>query len=184
VREGRAYLYRSRSAGQPGLLTSPILDSSAALHAFPIDSRVLPYPHSPLPEIGPSVYNIAVSTRIEHDPHAPSAAIELAIRRPLPDYDLEEVEASVPRDVDPMLASQGFHDLLDEARAILKNALPQAGLEMVQLTGAICSENKVHRPGLWLVVRESGAAAGAPMSAAAKGRVEHLASELHSRLQL
>ena len=78
-----------------------------------------------------------VSVRIQYDAKAPNAAIELQIRRPLPDYDLEEIEAQVPRDVDPMLASQGFHDLLDEARNILARVLDGSGLEVAQLTGAI-----------------------------------------------
>jgi hypothetical protein len=125
-----------------------------------------------------------MSIRIEHDAKAPSAAIELAIRRPLPDYDLDEVEATVPRDVDPMLASQGFLDLLDEARGILKATLGNDGLELVQLTGAICGHGGVHRPGLWLVLREAGATPGQPMSAAAKTRVAAVADQLRSRLQL
>ena len=48
------------------------------------------------------------------------------ITNQLPDYDLEDIEAPIPRDVDPMLASQGFKDLLDEARAILDRKLPAA----------------------------------------------------------
>ena len=59
------------------------------------------------------------------------------ITQPLPDYDLEEVEAPIPRDVDPMLASQGFLDLIDEIRAQLKKELADGKLEVVQLTGAI-----------------------------------------------
>ena len=101
-----------------------------------------------------------MTIRIEYDPKAPTAAVELTIKHPLPDYDLEEVEASVPRDVDPMLASQGFHDLLDEARNILTGAVRDGNFELVQLTGAICSDAGVYRPGVWLVLRESGAAAG------------------------
>ncbi len=61
--------------------------------------------------------------RIELEPAAPVAEIELPIRRPLPDYELEEIEQPTPRDVDPLLASQGFRDLLDEAGAILERAL-------------------------------------------------------------
>ena len=57
-------------------------------------------------------------------------------------------------------------------------------LEVVQLTGAICSEGRVHRPGLWLVLREKGAAAGAPMSTEAKAQVTAVADELRQRLQL
>jgi hypothetical protein len=46
-----------------------------------------------------------MSVKISHDAAAPSASIELMITHPLPDYDLDEVEAAIPRDVDPMLAS-------------------------------------------------------------------------------
>ena len=125
-----------------------------------------------------------MSIRIEHDSAAPNAAVEMTIRHPLPDYDLEEVEASMPRDVDPMLASQGFHDLLDEARGILAGALPGTNLEVTQLTGAICSQGGVHRPGLWLVLRETGAANNVQMSAAAKTQVATIAEDLRARLQL
>lgn len=125
-----------------------------------------------------------MTLRIEPDAHAPNAAIELPIRQPLPDYDLEEIEAPIPRDVDVMLASQGFLDLLDEARAILKAALGPSGLELIQLTGAICSQGGVHRPGVWLVLREAGAPPGGPMSAAAQTRVAAVADQLRTRLQL
>lgn len=122
--------------------------------------------------------------RIQPDANAPSTAVELPIHQPLPDYDLEEVEASIPRDVDVMLASQGFLDLIDEARGILKASLGQSGLELVQLTGAICGHGGVHRPGLWLVFRESGAPSGKPMSTAAQARVATLAEQLRTQLQL
>ena len=125
-----------------------------------------------------------MSIRIEHDAKAPNASIELTIRRPLPDYDIAEIEHPIPRDVDVVLASQGFHDLLDEARGILGTALHKNGLQVVQLTGAICSEGRVHRAGLWLVLREEGAPAGAPMSSEAKTRVTAVADELRHRLQL
>ena len=132
--------------------------------------------------------------RIAYDEAAPNATIELAILHPLPDYDLDEVEAQVPRDVDVLLASQGFHDLLDEARAILSSALRGGELEVVQLTGAICTAHAhgegqpgaaaVHCPGLWLVMREIRAASGEPMSEAVRARVARIADELCTRLQL
>ena len=125
-----------------------------------------------------------MTMRIEPDANAPSTAVEIPIHQPLPDYDLEEIEAPIPRDVDPMLASQGFLDLLDEARGILKSALAPTGLELVQLTGAICGKAGLHRPGLWLVFRESGATAGKPMSAAAQQRVAAIAEQLRTQLHL
>jgi hypothetical protein len=130
--------------------------------------------------------------RIEHDETAPNAAIELTILHPLPDYDLDEVEAVIPRDVDVMLASQGFHDLVDEARTILSSALRGGELEVIQLTGAICSAGEppvaggaaTHRPGLWLVLRETRAPSGESMSPGARARVARVAEELCTRLQL
>ncbi|HJY87791.1 MAG TPA: hypothetical protein VKE24_13230 [Candidatus Acidoferrales bacterium] len=125
-----------------------------------------------------------MAIKIEHDRSAPTAAVELPLKHPLPDFDLEEVEAPVPRDVDPMLASQGFKDLLDEARSILEEALDATGLEIAQLTGAICPEGAVYRPGIWLVLRESGAQGGQGMSAGARARVAAVAEDLRSRLGL
>jgi len=104
------------------------------------------------------------------------------ITKQLPDYDLEDIEASIPRDVDPMLASQGFKDLLDEARALLDRELAGGPLEIAQLTGAICHDKEIYRPGIWLVLRERGAKA--EMSAAASQRVAEIAEVLRHELQL
>lgn len=123
-----------------------------------------------------------MTIKISHDAGTPSASVELLITRPLPDYDLDEVEAPIPRDVDPMLASQGFKDLLDEARGILERELAGSELEVAQLTGAICHDKVVHRPGIWLVLRERGA--NGEMSATARVRVANLAEKLRSSLGL
>lgn len=121
--------------------------------------------------------------KISHDANAPTASVELMITRPLEDFDLTEVEALVPRDVDPMLASQGFKDLLDEARAILEREFKGNGLEIAQLTGAICHDRAVHRPGIWLVVRETSAA-GKEMSPGARTRVAAAAEAVRTGLGL
>jgi len=123
-----------------------------------------------------------MNIRIQHDMAAPTASIELPIVRPLPDYDLEEIEQPTPRDVDPLLASQGFKDLLDEARAVLDRELAGGSLEIAQLTGAICHEGHVHRPGVWLLLRESGAPDHKPMSEEAQAKVESLAETLRETL--
>lgn len=125
-----------------------------------------------------------MAIKITHDANAPTASVELAIKRPLPDYDLEKVEATVAREIDPILASQGFKDLLDEARSILEQELGASGLEIAQLTGAICHDNAVHRLGIWFVVREAGAVSGQAMSPAAQARVAAAAEVVRTRLQL
>jgi hypothetical protein len=123
-----------------------------------------------------------MAIKISHDTGAPTASIELMITRPLPDYDLVEVEAPIPREVDPMLASQGFKDLLDEARGILERELPGSGLEIAQLTGAICHDGGVHRPGIWVVLRERGT--GKEMSPSGRAHVAKIAESLRKNLQL
>ncbi|HKF52352.1 MAG TPA: hypothetical protein VKB26_08580 [Candidatus Acidoferrales bacterium] len=122
-----------------------------------------------------------MSTKITHDSNAPTVSVELVITKPLEDYDLFEVEAETPRDVDPMLASQGFKDLIDDARTILERELADRGLEILQLTGAICHDAKVHRPGIWLVVREKSAT-GKEMSAEHQARVAAAAEAVCSGL--
>lgn len=117
-----------------------------------------------------------MAIKITADVGKPTASVEFMITRPLPDYDLLGVEAAVPREVDPMLASQGFKDLLDEARSIIERELAGANLEIAQLTGAICHDGGVHRPGIWLVLRERGASG--EMSAPARQRVAGLAEKL------
>ena len=121
--------------------------------------------------------------KISYDTNAPTASIEFMITKPLPDYDLDEVEAPIPRDVDPMLASQGFLDLIGDAKAQLKNDLADGPLEVTQLTGAICHDGPIHRPGIWLVLREKSAAAK-EMSPAARDRVASVAKSIVDIYQL
>src|SRR5438309_5537538 len=96
--------------------------------------------------------------KIIPDEDKPSVAIEIPLEKPLPDYDLDQLEQPTPRDVDGILVSQGFRDLIDDARGVLMDLLahppyqsnsPEHAnldfthsaplpLELVQLTGAIC----------------------------------------------
>jgi len=118
-----------------------------------------------------------MSIRIEPDKDQPSVAIEIPIENPLPDYDLEQVEQPTPRDIDGLLVSQGFRDLVDDARGVLTELmcnppplpnnthLVDLGLshvpdfEIAQLTGAICpGDDEVYRPGLWIVLRSGDGA--------------------------
>ena len=64
-----------------------------------------------------------MSTRIIADEHQPCATIEIPLEKPLPDYDLEQLEHPTPRDVDSILVSQGFRDLVDDARGVLMDLL-------------------------------------------------------------
>lgn len=123
-----------------------------------------------------------MTIKIAHDAGAATASIELMITRPLPDYDLEDIEAPIPRDVDPMLASQGFKDLLDEVRSLLNREAAANNLDIAQLTGAICHDKDVYHPGIWLVLRERGA--GKEMSPAARQQVATIADAIRASLGL
>lgn len=146
-----------------------------------------------------------MAIRIVPDEDQPSAAIEIPLEKPLPDYDLHDLEKPTPRDVDAILVSQGFRDLVDDARGVLMELLAhppyQANspehanldfthsaplpLELTQLTGAICPDDEEsYRPGLWIVLRDAHAKPGNPLPQMTQERIAAIAEELVKRLQL
>lgn len=139
--------------------------------------------------------------RIAADKDQPSVAIEIPIEKPLPDYDLDQVEQPTPRDIDALLVSQGFRDLVDDARGVLTELmcnpppLPNSthlvdlGLshtpdfEITQLTGAICpSDDEVYRPGLWIVLKDRKSPAKQTLGEVAMEHARIVAHELVKRL--
>jgi hypothetical protein len=146
-----------------------------------------------------------MSIRIVADQDQPSAAIEISLEQPLPDYDLFQLDQPTPRDVDALLVSQGFRDLVDDARGVLMDLLAHPpfqanspehatldfthsappALELTQLTGAICpGDDEVYRPGLWIVLRDTHAKPKTSLPVATQERVTAIAAELAKRLQL
>jgi hypothetical protein len=146
-----------------------------------------------------------MSIRIVADQDQPSAAIEISLEQPLPDYDLFQLDQPTPRDVDAILVSQGFRDLVDDARGVLMDLLVNPpfqanspehanldfthsaplALELTQLTGDICpGDDEVYRPGLWIVLRDTHAKPKASLPAATQERITAIAAELGKRLQL
>ena len=126
-----------------------------------------------------------MAIRIVPDQDQPSAAIEIPLEKPLPDYDLHDLEQPTPRDVDVILVSQGFRDLVDDARGVLTDLLSGTGLEIAQFTGAICPDDEEsYRPGLWIVLRDAHSAQGQELSSDSRARISATAGELVKRLQL
>jgi hypothetical protein len=146
-----------------------------------------------------------MSIRIIPDQGQPSAAIEISLSTPLPDYDLLQLEQPTPRDVDAVLVSQGFRDLVDDARGVLMDLLSHPpfqanspehanldfthsaplALELTQLTGAICpGDDEVYRPGLWIVIRDPHAKPKTTLPSATQERITTIAAELAKRLAL
>jgi hypothetical protein len=139
------------------------------------------------------------------DTDKPFISIEIPLEKSLPDYDLHDLEKSTPRDVDAVLVTQGFRDLVDDARGVLLEILcehrktiveqsthltdleltPDAPpLEIMQLTGAICTQDEVYRPGLWIVLRDNRAPQNRPPSPALVEHVKYYADELARRMDL
>jgi hypothetical protein len=126
-----------------------------------------------------------MSMRIAADKNQPSAAIEIPLAKPLPDYDLLQLEQPTPRDVDAILVSQGFRDLVDDARGVLTELLSGTSLELAQFTGAICpGDDETYRPGLWIVLRDKNSPNGHELSSDSRTRISAVAEELLKRLQL
>jgi hypothetical protein len=123
--------------------------------------------------------------RIAPDKNQPSATIEIPLVKPLPDYDLLQLEHPTPRDVDTILVSQGFRDLVDDARGVLTELLDGTSLELAQFTGAICpGDDETYRPGLWIVLRDKNSPNGRELSSESRTRIAATAEELVKRLQL
>jgi len=141
--------------------------------------------------------------RIAPDKNNPSVAIEIPLTKPLPDYDLEQLEQPTPRDIDGILVTQGFRDLIDDARGILTDLVahpPPAPdgshltdldlttkprLEISQLTGAICpGDEEVYRPGLWIVLKDAQAPANKALTETALEHVRLIAAALTKKLGL
>ena len=134
--------------------------------------------------------------RVIPDKDKPSVAIEIPLMKPLSDYDLEQVEQPTPRDIDGLLVSQGFRDLVDDARGVLTDlaanppSLPSGSpsgpqFEIAQLTGAICpGDDEVYRPGLWIVLKDPKAAPKQPLHEVALEHVRLIGEALVKRLGL
>ena len=142
-----------------------------------------------------------MAVRLAPDNDRPSVAIEIPLEKPLPDYDLDQIEQPTPRDIDAVLVSQGFRDLVDDARGVLTElvANPPAppnqthfldlelthipDFEIVQLTGAICpADDEVYRPGLWIVLKDKKAVPGHPLNEESLGHARTIVEELVKRL--
>jgi hypothetical protein len=128
---------------------------------------------------------ILMAIRIVPDKDQPSAAIEIPLAKPLPDYDLDQMDQPTPREVDGILVSQGFRDLVDDARGVLTELLCNTGLEIAQFTGAICpGDDQVYRPGLWIVLKQKPAPANLSLSKETQVVLTGIAKKLVERLGL
>ena len=57
-------------------------------------------------------------------------------------------------------------------------------MEITQLTGAICTQDEIYRPGLWIVLKDNHVPPNQGLSPALIERVRHVAEGLVKRLDL
>jgi len=140
--------------------------------------------------------------RLAPDKNQPAVAIEIPLQNPLPDYDLDDLEQPTPRDIDGILVTQGFRDLVDDARGILTELVdnPPAlqtttelvdldlttlpHFEIAQVTGAICPGDEVYRPGLWIVLKDPKALPKEPLNEVELEYAQMIVRELARKLGL
>jgi hypothetical protein len=141
--------------------------------------------------------------RVVADENQPSASIEIPLEKPLPDYGLDQPERATPREVDAILASEDFRELVDDARGVLMDLLAHpphssAGsrvqidfghelpaFELKQFGGAICpGDDEVYRPGLWVVLQDPRGKPKTALPHAQQECIAAIAAELVKRLQL
>lgn len=142
-----------------------------------------------------------MAIRVVADEKQPSAVIEIPLEKPLPQYGLEQPDRPTPREVDAILASDGFRELIEDARTAMMDLLAQLpfesgskqinfgsetpAFEVKQFAGAICpAGDAVYRPALWIVLRDSHAKRTDAMSHAAQESVASIARELVKKLHL
>jgi hypothetical protein len=112
----------------------------------------------------------------------PMASAEFMITSRLLPYGLADVEARSRREVDSVLASAEFENVLGDVRALLEGELDLGKLDIVELKGIACREAGVYRPGIRLVVRETGQKA--PMSETGREQFAALAEKIREHLEL
>jgi hypothetical protein len=143
-----------------------------------------------------------MAIRISPDKQSPSVAVEIPLEKPLPEYDLEQVEQPTPRDIDALLVSQGFRDLVDDARGVLTELvanpppLPNTShlqdleltevphFEITQITGAICPGDELYWPGLWIVLKDTQLPGKKALTEVALEHVRVIMDEFMKRLSL
>ena len=142
-----------------------------------------------------------MAIRLAPDKDQPSVAIEIPLEKPLPDYDLDQMEQPTPRDIDGLLVTQGFRDLVDDARGVLTELVANPpplhnhhgmvdlelthvpDFEISQITGAICpSEDEIYRPGLWIVLSDKKSPARRGLNEESLAHARVIAQELVRRL--
>jgi hypothetical protein len=84
------------------------------------------------------------------------ASVEFMIGSALPDDRLKKPEAQERSDIQPVIASQGFKELVQAVRAAFAQELAGGKFEVLHISGIVCHDVDVYRPGILLIIEEAG----------------------------
>jgi hypothetical protein len=93
---------------------------------------------------------------IRFDRAKPMASVEFMIDSALPDYRLKKPEAQERSHIQPVIASPGFKELVEAVRAAFAQELAGGKFEVLRISGIVCRDVDVYRPGILLIVEEQG----------------------------
>lgn len=99
---------------------------------------------------------------IRFDRSKPMASVEFMIQGALPQYEVEKAQAEGRAEVQPLLSARGFKKLLDAVRSAFERELDGSKFEVAQVSGIVCHDLNVYRPGILLIVRGSGSESTIP----------------------
>lgn len=84
------------------------------------------------------------------------ASVEFMIRGAAPEHGLAAVEAQERSEIQPVLASKEFKKLVAAVRSSFDEELSGGKFEVARVSGIVCHDVNVYRPGILLMLQERG----------------------------
>lgn len=91
---------------------------------------------------------------IRFDRAKPMASVEFTIQDALPEYEVNEPQAGERSQIEPVLHARGFRSLIEAIRSAIEEQLSGSSFEVLRISGIVCHDVDVYRPGILLLLRE------------------------------
>ena len=99
---------------------------------------------------------VGMPITIRFDRDEPMASVEFMIRGAAADYAPAQTEAQERSEMQPVLASEEFKKLVAAVRSAFEQGLGDKKFEVVRVSGIVCHDVSVYRPGILLMLQERG----------------------------
>lgn len=119
---------------------------------------------------------------IRFDREKPMASVEFMIRGAAPEHGSAAAEAQERSEIQPVLASEEFKKLVAAVRSSFEEGLAGGKFEVARVSGIVCHDVNVYRPGILLMLQERGREG----TIAEKGRerITEIAEAVREKLRL